>query len=54
LNSGRLTGLALLLLVIGGVLVLATRTVTAEAVAVPATRRRRNLRSVFSPSRRWR
>ena len=54
LDSSRLTGLALLLLLFGGLLVLGTRTVTAEAVAIPGARRRRSVRSVFSPSRRWR
>ncbi|HEX2193099.1 MAG TPA: hypothetical protein VHH09_07870, partial [Acidimicrobiales bacterium] len=43
-ESSRLTGVALLLLIVGSVLVLGTRTVTAEAAAVPGTRASRRLR----------
>jgi hypothetical protein len=53
-ESSRLTGVAFLLLLLGGVLVLATRQVTADGPAIPGVRRRRSLRSRFSSSRRWR
>ena len=53
-DSRRLTWVGLLPLAVGGLLLLASRTVTAGGPAVPETRRRRNLRSLLSPSRRWR